>query len=874
MSDVTKKVLFFAPYGSWLIHNQVDAVVAKSLQIRGCEVLVVGCNGLYGQDCCTLVYTADKYKEKSCQDCSKAGEQFFSSSFQLPYEQLSNWFTTDDRKLAQQWAETIDPADYAIAKYREVQIGKWVTSSIYTHFRISKKGLSRSDVRQVHQRYLVDGLVTYQAISRLLDHYRADTLFLFNGRFLPYRIAFEAAHQRQIDTIVHERGFLAESFSFFDNKTCMSTQPFLNLVKAWKDASLTKNEIQQVKQYFIDRESGVDTSWPSFYDCTTNYSDVRHKLRIPTDAKILTVFTSSEDELADSEDHREITEQLNIIDRLIEVFKNRPEYLVIRHHPFIGGQQIYQADTAFLSKAYRQAKTAPNNVRIVMPSEALTSYALLWHSDAAIAFFSTVSVEAVARGIPTAVSEASPYSQALKNTIECIDIDALSSLVDRLFNYKVSVEDWKKLYRFTHAYFYKFSRQFRSFGTQDFHFYNIKIKTLEDLQPGIDRMLDRICERILTGSSLYVSPDDDTQLRVLEDEEKWLRQELDAVYDFRQIVQQKTNEQDRNSELAQISVRVILIARQTSEITNIDPWLERSRHKNLVVSHLQLADSATHSETCESILKILDSISEQYVLLSYPDFIYDESVISTSIESLQTPEYREKNAVFWGAWIASDEGEIEREIFTKRIPTTQYQQAIEILPFLSNPLTWLSFAVIRKQSLIQILNLIKCMSTASQAIASLFDVIGTSFYQTGLPLLVVHPNSSSQTNLSDLSLSMLKFSECYQKIKEQPNSAEAYKILGNLLQAQGKSQEAARSYTRAVSLDPSFAEAYANLGNLAYLQNNLDEAIFYYHKAIQINPKLTGVYLNLSKVLHQQGRTQEAQFYQQKSLQLQSSSPE
>ncbi|MEQ8172426.1 MAG: hypothetical protein ABRQ38_26320, partial [Candidatus Eremiobacterota bacterium] len=45
-----KKVLFLVPFGDWLFHHQVDAVVASDLRLRGTDVCIVRCDGIY-KDC-------------------------------------------------------------------------------------------------------------------------------------------------------------------------------------------------------------------------------------------------------------------------------------------------------------------------------------------------------------------------------------------------------------------------------------------------------------------------------------------------------------------------------------------------------------------------------------------------------------------------------------------------------------------------------------------------------------------------------------------------------------------------------------------------------------------------------------------------------
>jgi predicted O-linked N-acetylglucosamine transferase (SPINDLY family) len=72
------------------------------------------------------------------------------------------------------------------------------------------------------------------------------------------------------------------------------------------------------------------------------------------------------------------------------------------------------------------------------------------------------------------------------------------------------------------------------------------------------------------------------------------------------------------------------------------------------------------------------------------------------------------------------------------------------------------------------------------------------------------------------------------QIQLKPDDAEAYKELGNALQALGKLHEAKRAYSLAVEIQPDFAAAHANIGNICYLQGDLASAVEFYERAIAI----------------------------------------
>ena len=285
------KILFFVPFGSFRVHNQLDAIAASALRIRGCDVRIIGCDGIY-KNCDVLAWSAE-YTFRDCANCAASGKAFFDA-FKLPHLQLRNFLTQRDFELAQNWADSIDPSDYSEAMYNDLPIGKWVTSSVFSYFRITMEGLSQPRVREVHRQFLINGLLTYNAVFRILNEYKPTNMVVFNGRFAAYRVAFEVAREYGIDVITHERGFSDDTFMLYKNNTCIDTKPIFDITNAWKNIYLTKQQLAQVKQYLTNREQGLDINFPSFYNYNTDYLKVRSKLRIPINKKVLGVFLSNQ----------------------------------------------------------------------------------------------------------------------------------------------------------------------------------------------------------------------------------------------------------------------------------------------------------------------------------------------------------------------------------------------------------------------------------------------------------------------------------------------------------------------------------------------------------------------------------------------------
>ena len=81
---------------------------------------------------------------------------------------------------------------------------------------------------------------------------------------------------------------------------------------------------------------------------------------------------------------------------------------------------------------------------------------------------------------------------------------------------------------------------------------------------------------------------------------------------------------------------------------------------------------------------------------------------------------------------------------------------------------------------------------------------------------------------------------------------EAHYNLGNVLKEQGKLEDAAACYRRALELQPDYAEAYFNLGNTLQEQGKLDEAAAAYRRALERKPDYAKAHNNLGKTLQDQ----------------------
>jgi len=95
-------------------------------------------------------------------------------------------------------------------------------------------------------------------------------------------------------------------------------------------------------------------------------------------------------------------------------------------------------------------------------------------------------------------------------------------------------------------------------------------------------------------------------------------------------------------------------------------------------------------------------------------------------------------------------------------------------------------------------------------------------------------------------------------VKFAPRYGDAHNNLGIALLLQGKRDEAAAQFERALEIDPDDANALVNVANALLEQGNTGEAIVKYRRAIEVMPANVDARNNLGIALAQQGNLDEA----------------
>jgi len=99
---------------------------------------------------------------------------------------------------------------------------------------------------------------------------------------------------------------------------------------------------------------------------------------------------------------------------------------------------------------------------------------------------------------------------------------------------------------------------------------------------------------------------------------------------------------------------------------------------------------------------------------------------------------------------------------------------------------------------------------------------------------------------------------CQLALQEEPERAEALKILSGIRFMEGRLDEALATLQRAAALDPNDPKVHANLGSILTRLNRPEEAVACYRRALALDPNYAEAHYNLGAMLTQLERHEEA----------------
>ena len=467
----------------WAAHVQWEAMLGHALRRRGAEVSYLTCGG--GLEVCDRANTWEA-PPMPCRSC----RHYVGSSLAAhghDFERM--WSETPPLE----WPEldAIALRDLVDVEAEGLPLGRLVEIPV-------KWFLMRSDIEDdplaplTYRRFLRSARAIAPAIRDALDRHEPDVVVACNGLFLFEAIAIALCKQRGIDFVTYERGLIKETLVFRRGEPACLFEAS-DVWSRWRDVRLSPDEDEKLDSYFGDRRHGrqtIDRFWKD-----PVFAGVERRGR----GRLATLFTNLTWDSAVIGRERAFSSMREWIAEAVDLFAARPDdELVIRVHPAemrLPGKKTREAIEPFLARHFAGL---PANVTVIGPDDERSSYSLMEQSDLGLVYTSTTGLEMAVAGKPVVVAGETHYAGkgfTVDPTSPAEFRRVVGELLDRPDDHEPHVELARR-----YAYFLFFRLPVHTPGVEE-HVLGLARLTAnaDDLAPGVDPDLDRVCDGILRG---------------------------------------------------------------------------------------------------------------------------------------------------------------------------------------------------------------------------------------------------------------------------------------------------------------------------------------------------------------------------------------
>ena len=518
-----QRILFFSAYASWSYHTQIELTLGAALRQRGASVRFLACDGLFPV-CDVHRRNLNPRKPNSCNECQASSARAMSVGH-ADYRWLSRNLAPELFAKVRDWADSLAVEQLAQATWNGRAVAQWaLSSSLYQERRAQTDWNDATYVRTFRDQ-LHGCALAFEAVQAAFDEFQPDLLVLLNGRFFAHRAALEVARERGVRFVTHERGLLKNTTIWHERELKHDLEGERLQWNAVAQQALEPRQIDFVTRVLHERRHGVGMSWDVRYSPPPEErAQLAAKLRLD-ERPIVALFTSSEDEQAafSSWAGGAFADGREWLEATLEVARSTPSHqFVIRMHPALVSMG---SSRSALEHAQELATRLPENCRLVMPKDDVSSYTLADAAELGIVYYTTLGLEMAARGQRVLCVVGGWYAHAGFARLVQKQQDYAAAIADELGRGR-DLEIARRALRFAWHAFGVWSLPFRKVIEEPMHHGKPTYTKLAELSPGMDAELDRLCDYLLHAQSLFPPPTQPSTHEQLEAESRHIAANL------------------------------------------------------------------------------------------------------------------------------------------------------------------------------------------------------------------------------------------------------------------------------------------------------------------------------------------------------------
>lgn len=483
--------LGFATFGSGCWHLGLEVLLAHALALRGARPELLICD-LPELPICDerTVDSRDLERCAGCLDDKRALLEVCA----VPWRGTSAFVAPDALGRARQAVAAMDGSLLEAATAGGWPVGRWLHVSACHYLRCDARG-SSAEKEDARRRLLISAMVTVQAVERWLDDFRPEIVIAESGAHFMWRVAFELARARGIPVVCREMGKGGwDRHIYALNADAMSP----DLAEEWSRAQhqpLSAAEDAEVDGFLgrLPAETYLERTSPTRMTAEA----LRTKLGVPATTRVAVAFTNVTWDLATAGRDVAFAGVLDWIRETIGALAAQPLVrLIVRAHP---AEASVHTRERVLDQIRREWPSGLAGVTLVEPEAGIAAADLVNLADVVLVYNSTAGIEGAIGGRPVLVCGA-PHYRAKGFTIDIASRSGYQEVLGDWAAGKSPVAPAGAVVlarQYLHLFFLRYHVTMGWTTSPLEPPYRLGLKSMDDLRPGRNPVLDLVCDGIL-----------------------------------------------------------------------------------------------------------------------------------------------------------------------------------------------------------------------------------------------------------------------------------------------------------------------------------------------------------------------------------------
>ncbi|HIO65629.1 MAG TPA: hypothetical protein EYN40_02950 [Planctomycetes bacterium] len=504
------RVLFFSPR-AWTTNQALECTLARAVALRGAAVKMVFCDR--AMPCCEAI-TLERWgrRESTCADCAETCRHVMETAG-LPLVSLRDHVAPGLKKDLEREVRSLSAAEvFDYASHGDPPLGELLKVPLRRFFRSSDIPVDDPRSVEVIREFLLTGLVARHGARALFEKLQPDVVFMLNGRFAPEAVFLHEAQQAGIRVVTYERGFCEETILIDIDRPAVDYLVFDQMWGSWKDVPLTAEQDKKLDVHLARRFRGSDAAQAIYWSeiQTVSAQEIQETLGLQPGRPLAAMFPNITWDTATQNRDVGFDGLADWLVETVKLFESRPDRdLVIRCHPAevrLGRLATRESVSQVLAGAFPDGM--PDNVKVISPESTLSSYSLGAAADQILVYASTMGLELSTQGKPVLVAGRVHY-RGSGFTFDVEHRDSYGELLDSSLAGGLPHDFEQKARRYAYMFFFGAMVPMRAVAelaevrgagkSGSKTTVRLRYQLPEDLAPGVDPDLDRLCASIIDG---------------------------------------------------------------------------------------------------------------------------------------------------------------------------------------------------------------------------------------------------------------------------------------------------------------------------------------------------------------------------------------